>query len=247
MSGRSKPYAEKTPEQKARIRFLRWQRYHNDSEYRRKFLDQQKQSYAKNKRQLEYHYENREKILLALKQKRLSNLKKARERDRRNYLENRAKELLSSKNYRQANLAKVRLQGRLNYQKNRLVILQRQKERNATAEGRLYLMARNTAKRLVDLGGKKPCRSLVLLGTDLRTARLFIESQFKKGMTWENYGRTGWHIDHKRPLDSFDLTKEEEFRKAVHYTNLQPLWWYENLSKGSKFEDIICEPTLVAS
>lgn len=53
-------------------------------------------------------------------------------------------------------------------------------------------------------------------------------------MTWENWGRRGWHIDHIAPLSSFDLTDPVQFRRAVHYTNLQPLWWFDNLSKGKR-------------
>jgi hypothetical protein len=53
-------------------------------------------------------------------------------------------------------------------------------------------------------------------------------------MTWDNYGQFGWHIDHIKPLSVFDLTDREQFLEACRYTNLQPMWWKENLSKGSK-------------
>jgi len=46
-----------------------------------------------------------------------------------------------------------------------------------------------------------------------------------------NYSYTGWHIDHKKALANFDLTDREQFLQAMHYTNLQPLWAKDNISK----------------
>jgi hypothetical protein len=53
-------------------------------------------------------------------------------------------------------------------------------------------------------------------------------------MNWQNYGQ--WHIDHIRPCASFDLKDPIEQAKCFNYTNLQPLWAKENLSKGAKNE-----------
>lgn len=61
-----------------------------------------------------------------------------------------------------------------------------------------------------------------------------LSSLFKPGMTLENHGVKGWHIDHILPCSSFDLTDENQVRQCFHYTNLQPLWWYENLTKANK-------------
>lgn len=70
------------------------------------------------------------------------------------------------------------------------------------------------------------------LGCTLDELRVHLESLFKPGMTWDNHGK--WHIDHIVPLCSFDLTDREQLLKACHYTNLQPLWSEENLSKGGR-------------
>lgn len=55
-------------------------------------------------------------------------------------------------------------------------------------------------------------------------------------MTWDNYGLYGWHLDHIMPLSLFDLTDREQFLRACHYSNLQPLWAKENIIKGNRIK-----------
>lgn len=74
-----------------------------------------------------------------------------------------------------------------------------------------------------------------LLGCSVSELKMYLSEKFKIGMTWENYNHKTWHVDHIKPCSKFDLTKEEEQKKCFHYSNLQPLWAYENLSKGSKY------------
>ena len=52
-------------------------------------------------------------------------------------------------------------------------------------------------------------------------------------MCWENYPRL-WEIDHIVPLSAFDLTNREELLKAVHYTNLRPMWVSKNRSEQDR-------------
>lgn len=79
---------------------------------------------------------------------------------------------------------------------------------------------------------KKSQKSLKYIGCSLEKLKKHLESQFQPEMTWENYGE--WHIDHIVPLSSFDLSQEDNIRKACHYTNLQPLWSKDNFKKGNK-------------
>lgn len=72
------------------------------------------------------------------------------------------------------------------------------------------------------------------LGCSIDELKLYLESRFQPGMTWENWGKTGWHIDHIKPLSKFNLEDREEFLKACHYTNLQPLWAKDNYKKRDK-------------
>jgi len=77
--------------------------------------------------------------------------------------------------------------------------------------------------------------TVILLGCSIDNFKIHLENKFKKGMTWNNHSLEGWHIDHIKPCAKFDLSKKTEQRKCFNYTNLQPLWAKENLSKSAKY------------
>lgn len=72
------------------------------------------------------------------------------------------------------------------------------------------------------------------LGCTIEKFKEYIEKQFQPGMTWKNWSLKGWHLDHKVPLSKFNLTNRKQLKKALHYTNYQPMWWKENLKKGNR-------------
>jgi hypothetical protein len=72
------------------------------------------------------------------------------------------------------------------------------------------------------------------LGCSIEDFKIYLESKFLPDMSWENWTFDGWHIDHIVAISTFNLTNIEELKKACHYTNLQPLWAKDNLSKGNK-------------
>jgi hypothetical protein len=82
----------------------------------------------------------------------------------------------------------------------------------------------------------KNMRTHDYLGCSIAHAVAHITSQFEPGMRWANDAEEKWHIDHIRPLASFDTTDPEWLHKANHYTNLQPLWASENIAKGSSYQ-----------
>lgn len=81
-------------------------------------------------------------------------------------------------------------------------------------------------------GFKKNNSTTKMIGLSYEELRIYIENKFLNGMTWENYGKKGWHVDHIIPLSSAKNIKDLE--KLMHYTNLQPLWWHDNLKKSNK-------------
>jgi hypothetical protein len=83
--------------------------------------------------------------------------------------------------------------------------------------------------------GLKSAATAELVGCAVGELRAHLEAQFQPGMTWGNWTKDGWHIDHIRPCASFDLTDPEQQRQCFHFTNLQPLWASDNCSKGAKW------------
>ena len=77
-----------------------------------------------------------------------------------------------------------------------------------------------------------------LVGYNLKQLKKHIERQFQPGMTWENYGKGGWEIDHIVPMSVFNFTKPEDldFKRCWALKNLQPMWGSENISKGAKLD-----------
>lgn len=89
-----------------------------------------------------------------------------------------------------------------------------------------------TYQAFIKNGWSKNTKTANILGAEYKFTKTYIESMFVDGMNWGNYGE--WHIDHIKPLSSARC--KEELIKLCHYTNLQPLWASDNLSKGSKYE-----------
>jgi hypothetical protein len=79
--------------------------------------------------------------------------------------------------------------------------------------------------------------TIKLLGCTIDYLKEYLESQFQPGMTWENYGKDGWHIDHIIPCSKFDLSDPYCQKICFNFLNLQPLWEKENCSKGNKFPE----------
>jgi len=78
-----------------------------------------------------------------------------------------------------------------------------------------------------------------LTGCTTKQLASHLESQFKRGMTWENYGKK-WHVDHILPCASFDHTDPNQVAQCWHWTNLRALDAVTNMKKS----DTITEPQM---
>jgi hypothetical protein len=110
--------------------------------------------------------------------------------------------------------------------------------------GRLTKRVRQILRRAINppskyKSGKKAHKLKEVCGYTPKKLRGHIESLFKEGMTWDNYGE--WEIDHIRPISSFNYTTTEceDFQKCWGLNNLQPLWAKDNMSKSVKWDGVV--------
>ncbi len=195
----------------------------------------------------EYHRQYSKKYYLDNKQKHLerseawakANPESRKKTRRESRKRNKSKNDVTRKIYLEKNKAAVKAKHLEWISKNRKRMTDRMLVRlmeryNTEPEFRIKCLARTSVARVIKYGAKKKCRSLDYLGCTPEQARRHIESLWIPGMSWENHSLYGWHIDHIRPLASFDFTKTEQIFAALHYTNLQPLWAKDNLAKKDK-------------
>lgn len=165
--------------------------------------------------------------------------------------ENRHNVLAGAKRYRTENREKRSAYNNLPSTKERVAIYRktvlkehikkyiREYTRNRRRESIEFRILANCRSR-VNKAVKRISRSeetRILVGCSTEQLRAHLESKFSEGMTWKNYGKLGWHMDHIKPCDAFDLTKEEDRRACFNYMNLQPLWATDNHKKYNKYND----------
>jgi len=218
-------------------------------EYQKKYQKEYQKEYRiKNKLfKQKYYKEYCEKNKLLMQKKRNKNYEKNKilmqkyqkeyyEKNKLLYTEKR------NKNYEENKLL-MQKKRKEYYEKNKLLI---KKKRNIHLKKRRvkdisFRILSNTRRRIIHAlkSNSKSSKTVGLLGCDIVFLKQYLESKFKDGMCWENYGLKGWHIDHIKPCYLFDFKNIEDQKQCFHYTNLQPLSAIDNLIKGKKWENIL--------
>ena len=220
-------------------------------EYFNKYPDRNKEIWKKNKETLTKNYKKwYEKNTDYSKNWRLKNKEKINSQKKECYLLNIEKEKERQKEWRLNNSKIVKHYQQEYYKKNKesLNELKRKKrqenleeyrrlERDRFEKSPHLKLIRNYRTRIknymkfnkVSIG----TGTLELVGLSSQELKNYLESKFVDGMCWDNYGLYGWHIDHVIPLSS--AKNDDRLKELCHYTNLQPLWAFDNLSKGSNF------------
>ena len=191
-----------------------------------------------------YYKDNKEKLLKYNKEKQLEYYKKNKEKKleyrKKYYKQNKEKQLEYQKKHYKENKEKKSEYAKKHYKENKEHYAEYAKkyqtERyHSDPDFKLSCLVRQFCCRVTNaVKEDKELRSLEYLGCSIAEFKAHIESQWQEGMTWENHSKDGWHIDHIKPLDWFIKNSDDPWQ-ANHYTNLQPLWAKENLSKNNKF------------
>jgi hypothetical protein len=72
-----------------------------------------------------------------------------------------------------------------------------------------------------------------LVGYTVQELKAHLEAQFESQMSWDNYGRQGWTIDHIIPVSRFLLQLQEpmELRRCFALSNLMPRWHTSEIAR----------------
>ncbi len=137
--------------------------------------------------------------------------------------------------WRGQNKERVREISRLYYQNNKTIINAR-KQKRKTQDTKYYLseLLRDRLKKA--LKGKYKTGSAVRdlgMPIDAFLVYLNLDALDKYGIPYTG-NESRFHIDHVRPLASFNLEDAEQLKQAVHWSNLQILRAEENLAKGAR-------------
>jgi len=184
-----------------------------------------------------YYQKNRNKKSVQSKIYRENNKEKLKLRAKKSYQKNRNKISIATKIYKQKNRKKLSEKDKIWRDVNRDKINQQRRERKLIDPNfRIQMNIRARIRGALNNKGIVKSLSLIsLIGCSVENLKKHIESQFTEDMSWDKIGRKGIHIDHIKPCSSFDLTDLHQQKECFHYTNLQPLWWFDNLKKGSKY------------
>lgn len=184
-----------------------------------------------------YRETHKDELSLYFRKRYLQQKDKCLARNKANYTNNREHNLMKMREYHKTH----KTERRSYVEKRRLEIREYDKKyyhnRKLEPEYKLRRALRSRLSKAIKGHGEKSTKTLLLIGCTIPELKLHLEQRFKQGMSWDNYGLHGWHIDHIIPCASFDLSDPEQQRACFNFSNLQPLWASENLEKGDKVVD----------
>ena len=116
-------------------------------------------------------------------------------------------------------------------------VARRRARQMAKPQGRIHKAMRDGIRHAMKGSGTtKTLRTMAIVGCSIDALKVHLERQFKRGMTWSNYGKL-WQIDHITPVSYFDLTEPTQLALCFNWQNLRPLFAKKNRSDGNRRGD----------
>lgn len=236
-------------------------RQHNKNYYERnkeKKNAQSREYYQKNKETIKqkqrergrvYYLKNKDKLLSKHKKNKADNLEKykvsARHSAKKYYQNNKQIIAVRSKVYVEKNREQANSRNKewCNNNKERISKRSNERYRHKKVTNPQYCLALMLRGRFRDaLKAQRvtsKLKAVTLIGCTIEECKQHIEGQWLPGMNWSNNTIRGWHIDHIKPVNTFDLTDPEQQKQCFHYTNLRPLWGKDNQSRPRDGSDCL--------
>jgi hypothetical protein len=225
-----KNYQEQNKEHRYKIT-KEWSEKHKDE-----IKENKKNYYKKNAEIISFqktiHREiNKDKLNKQEKERREKNKDKIKEYQKRFYENNKSKYKEYAKNNKEQ--IQVRMKKWRNENKDHI----REYNNQRYKDDELLRLRKITSSRVLSaLKSSKSKKTIEYLGCDIDFFKKHIEDQFIEGMSWDNYG--DWEIDHIIPVKYIENNTPptiNEVCERLHYTNTQPLWKKDNMSKSNRY------------
>lgn len=200
-----------------------WRKAHPEKlrEYYRTFRDKPGQKEIDNAKCRKRYHANKEKEKNRKALAYLENTPKFRARNKQWKIRNPEWSAKNAAKHRAANPERFRKKGREDMKRRRL------DPGNKIADS-LRIRIWSVLK-----GNAKSSNTSKLLGCSFYDFKIYLESKFEPGMSWDNYG-SYWEIDHIMPCAIFNLTLPGHQKRCFHFSNHQPLTVSENRRKHCK-------------
>ena len=181
---------------------------------------------------------NKEKLTESRKKFREENQERVRNYRKKEWEKNKDKIRKKIKEWKKNNKDRLKKYNKEYRSKNKSKINERERkyQNNKYKNNLNFKLIKTVRNRIYDFlitkKISKKCKTFEIVGCTPQELKNYLETKFSDGMNWDNHSVNGWHIDHIIPLSS--AKDEYEIYKLCHYTNLQPLWCFENLNKSNK-------------
>jgi hypothetical protein len=208
ISIRKKKYKEENPEKIKNINRISGKKYKENNKEKIKEMN------------IKYAENNKEKI----------------KESRKKYKENNKEKIAE---YKLKNAEHIKNYQKINYQKNKEKTNKKINEKyHSDSTFKLKCLIRGRINKFFKIKNiAKNNSTFNMIGCSPLELKNHLEVLFSEGMSWNNHGLSGWHIDHIIPLSS--AKTEKELYDLCHYSNLQPLWAEDNIKKSDKLDYLL--------